>query len=86
MYLQLIKRVALYFMQKFQKFFKIYKMETHKGNRELVSNAKVKSKTIDILMKFKPFRFQVKREFVYDSYRKISIITNDVSINLEGRE
>jgi len=86
MYLELLRNLATKLMQGMRKLFKVYKMETHKGNKDLVTNAKVKSRTMDILMKFKPFRFQIKRELIYDSYKKISIVTNDVSIILDEKD
>ncbi len=84
LYLQAMKLLVIKFVKLISKIFKIYKMESHKGNKEILKHSKIKNRTVDILMKFKPFRFQVKRVTEYDRYKKISVVTNDMQILLEG--
>lgn len=85
MYLQFIKTVALQFMRVSKKLFKVYKMESHKGNKNLLINAKIKNRSIDISLKFKPFKFKISKVEEYDSYKKITVISNDLQIILESK-
>ena len=59
-------------------------MENTRGNKQLLRMAKIRNKEVQVLIKFKPFRFQVKRITEYDSYKKISIVTNDNEVSLSN--